>query len=38
VYIRVRGRQMIMKIDSTLEGVQWQLGHPRFDIRQDGRR
>jgi hypothetical protein len=41
VYIRVRGRQMIMKISSTGDaalGVQWQLGYPRFDIRQDGRR
>lgn len=41
VYIRVRGRQMIMEISSTGDaalGVQWQLGHPRFDIRQDGRR
>jgi len=41
VYIRVRGRQMIMEISSTgaaALGVQWQLGHPRFDIRQDGRR
>jgi hypothetical protein len=38
VYIRVRGRQMIMKVESTDLGVQWQLGHPRFDIRQDGRR
>ena len=38
VYIRVRGRQMIMKIASTDLGVQWQLGYPRIDIRQDGRR
>jgi hypothetical protein len=38
VYIRVRGRQMIMKISSTALGVQWQLGYPRIDIRQDGRR
>jgi hypothetical protein len=38
VYIRVRGRQMIMKVSSTALGVQWQLGHPRIDIRQDGRR
>jgi hypothetical protein len=37
VYIRVRGRQMSMKIDSTGLGVQWQLGSPRIDIRQDGR-
>jgi hypothetical protein len=38
VYIRVRGRQMILKMESTDVGVFWQLGHPRFDIRQDGRR
>jgi len=38
VYIRVRGRQMIMKVESVDEGVQWQLGYPRIDIRQDGRR
>jgi hypothetical protein len=38
VNIRVRGRQMIMKVASTDLGVQWQLGFPRFDIRQDGRR
>jgi hypothetical protein len=38
VYIRVRGRQMIMKIASTGLGVQWQLGFPRIDIRPDGRR
>ena len=38
VYIRVRGRQMIMKVSSTALGVQWQLGHPRIDIKPDGRR
>ena len=38
VYIRVRGRQMIMKVESTDLGVQWQLGYPRIDIKQDGRR
>jgi hypothetical protein len=38
VYIRVRGRQMIMKVSSASLGVQWQLGYPRIDIRQDGRR
>jgi hypothetical protein len=38
VYIRVRGRQMIMKVESSELGVQWQLGYPRIDIRQDGRR
>jgi hypothetical protein len=36
--IRVRGRQMALKIDSTAEGVAWQLGVPRIDMRPDGRR
>ena len=38
LYIRIRGRQMQIKITSTALGVQWQLGAPRIDIRQDGRR
>lgn len=38
VYIRVRGRQMILKIESNQIGTTWQLGSPRLDIRQDGRR
>jgi hypothetical protein len=38
VYIRVRGRQMIMKMESTGLGVQWQLGYPRIDIKSDGKR
>ena len=38
VYIRVRGRQMIMKAQSTALGVAWQLGSPRIDVRMDGRR
>ena len=37
VYVRVRGRQMIFKIESTDLGVAWQLGAPRIDIRPDGR-
>ena len=36
--IRVRGRQMSMKIQSNTVGTQWQLGSPRLDIRPDGRR
>ena len=36
--IRVRGRQMSMKIQSNTVGTQWQLGSPRIDIRPDGRR
>jgi hypothetical protein len=38
VYVRVRGRQMIMKVESNQLGCAWQLGSPRIDIRQDGRR
>ena len=38
VYIRVRGRQMSMKIASNTIGTQWQLGSPRIDLTPDGRR
>jgi hypothetical protein len=38
VYIRVRGRQLIMKAESNDLGVTWQLGSPRIDVRMDGRR
>ena len=38
VYIRVRGRQMVFKVDSTQIGTTWQLGAPRIDIKTDGRR
>jgi hypothetical protein len=36
--LRVRGRQMSFKVESTAEGVNWQLGTPRVDMRADGRR
>jgi hypothetical protein len=36
--IRVRGRQMSMRIACNVKGTQWQLGAPRIDIRPDGRR
>jgi len=38
VFIRARARQMAMKVFSENLGVQWQLGAPRLDVRQDGRR
>lgn len=38
VYVRVRGRQMIMQVSSNQIGCAWQLGSPRIDIKQDGRR
>jgi hypothetical protein len=38
IYTRFRGRQMIFKIASNQINTAWQLGAPRIDIRQDGRR
>jgi len=38
IYTRMRGRQMILKIESNQLNTAWQLGAPRIDIRQDGRR
>lgn len=38
VMSRVRGRQMSFEIRSTGQGVAWQLGTPRIDIRPDGRK
>ena len=38
VYTRVRGRQISFRIASTDLGTAWQLGTPRLDIMQDGRR
>jgi hypothetical protein len=38
LYTRLRGRQMIFKIESNQVGTAWQIGAPRIDIRQDGRR
>lgn len=36
--IRVRGRQMAMRIESNTPGTQWQCGTPRLEMRPDGRR
>ncbi len=38
IYTRVRGRQLAMKIESDQLDMTWQLGSPRLDVRQDGRR
>jgi len=37
VFIRARARQMAIRITSSALGVQWKLGSPRIDLRQDGR-
>ena len=36
VYIRLRGRQIAVKFESTGLGVQWQLGSMRLDAKPDG--
>jgi hypothetical protein len=38
IFTRMRGRQMIFKINSNQINTVWQLGAPRIDIRPDGRR
>lgn len=38
IYTRIRGRQMILKVESNQLGTTWQLGAMRIDTRLDGRR
>jgi len=38
VFIRVRGRQMVFRIDSSQIGCAFQIGAPRIDLQSDGRR
>lgn len=38
IFIRVRGRQMALRVESNKLGTHWQLGYPRIDLRPDGRR
>jgi len=38
IFTRMRGRQMIFKVESNQLNTTWQLGAPRIDIRPDGRR
>lgn len=38
VFIRARARQMALKISSDGLGTQWQLGSPRLDAKEDGKR
>jgi hypothetical protein len=37
-FLRLRGRQMTMRVGSTGAAMTWRLGSPRYDIRPDGRR
>lgn len=38
VWVRIRGRQAALRIESTGLGVMWQIGNTRLDLRPDGRR
>jgi hypothetical protein len=38
VFVRLRGRQMVLRVSSEDVGVKWQLGGIRYDVRQDGRK
>ena len=38
VFIRVRGRQFVMRLESDQIGTAWQMGSMRVDIRPDGKR
>jgi len=38
LHMRLRGRQMNLKVESNATGVKWRLGAPRLDMRPDGRR
>lgn len=38
IFVRSRARQMALKVSSLDIGVQWQLGTPRLDGKEDGRR
>lgn len=38
VWIRLRGRQLVFRVESDQLGIKWQLGTPRLMIQPDGRR
>ena len=37
-HVRLRGRSLALRAESSTLGVKWRLGSPRIDIRKDGRR
>ena len=37
-YVRVRGRQVAFRVESSGTNIAWKLGVPRIDIRPDGRK
>jgi hypothetical protein len=37
-HVRLRGRSIVLRVESDTVGVRWRVGLPRIDIRPDGRR
>ena len=37
-FVRLRGREIALRVESSDTGVQWKLGVPRIEVRPDGRR
>jgi len=38
MYVRIRGRSFIFRIESNIVGAAWRLGLMRLDLKLDGRR
>lgn len=38
VFIRLRGRSMVLRVESDQRNTAWRLGTPRLDLRPDGRK
>lgn len=38
VFVRERGRQMALRVESNATGVKWRVGLPRLEVQPDGRR
>jgi hypothetical protein len=38
LYVRIRGRQLALKLSCSSPGTKWKLGTPRLNMRPDGRR
>lgn len=37
-YVRIRGRSLGLRVESSNLGVTWRLGSPRIEVKPDGRR
>ena len=37
-FVRIRGRQMALRVESSDTNIAWKLGAPRIDVKPDGRR